>query len=101
MPFKMINESFVCEQCWYDVPIHPTWSARNHCPKCLYSKHLDESYPWDRASKCHWLMAPIWLDHKKNKWIMIIHKCEKCGKQMLNKVAEDDEDIYNIKSPIN
>jgi len=46
MWFKMINESFVCENCSKEILKHPEWSARNHCPFCLHSKHLDKDFPW-------------------------------------------------------
>lgn len=97
MWFKMINESFICESCGLEVEIHTGWSARNHCPACLSSKHFDENFPWDRASDCHWVMIAIWIDHKKNKWNMIRHQCQKCGKEMLNKVAPDDNFIDFVK----
>lgn len=74
MAFIMINESFLCENCWKIIEKHPEGSARNHCPFCLYSKHLDDLFPWDRKSKCNWLMKPVWIDYKKNKWWMIKHK---------------------------
>lgn len=91
MWFKMINENFVCENCSKNVIKHPTGSARNHCPFCLYSKHVDKEFPWDRAATCMWLMKPIDIDYKKNKWYMIKHRCVKCSKEILNKVAPDDE----------
>jgi len=97
MWFKMINEQFNCENCWKEITKHPEGSARNHCPYCLYSKHMDKDFPWDRASTCHWLMKPIWIDNKKNKWWMIKHRCEKCGKEILNKVAPDDNFIEFIQ----
>lgn len=97
MSFKMINESFICENCWKNVEKHPDWSARNHCPYCLYSKHLDDKFPWDRLSNCHGIMIPIWIDHKKNKWWMIKHKCKKCNKEILNKVALDDDFLEFIQ----
>ena len=93
----MINEQFKCENCWKKVEKHPDWSARNHCPYCLYSKHLDDKYPWDRASNCHSLMKPIWIDNKKNKWWMIKHKCLKCSKKILNKIAPDDNFLEFIQ----
>lgn len=95
--FKMINDSFVCENCWKKVEKHPEWSARNHCPFCLCSKHLDEEFPWDRASECKWLMIPVDIDYKKNKWYMIKHKCIKCWKEMLNKIASDDNFLEFIE----
>lgn len=90
MWFKMINNSFKCENCWKLTEKHPEWSARNHCPYCLYSKHLDDTFPGDRLSNCMWLMKPIDIDYKKNKWNMIKNKCTKCWKEILNKVAPDD-----------
>jgi len=90
MWFKMINESFICENCSKNIEKHPEGSARNHCPFCLHSKHMDKDFPWDRASTCLWVMKPIDIDHKKNKWWMIKHKCNKCNKEILNKIAPDD-----------
>jgi len=45
MAFKMINESFICENCNKTIEKHPEGSARNHCPFCLYSKHMDKDFP--------------------------------------------------------
>ncbi len=97
MWFKMINESFKCENCWKNIEVHPEWSARNHCPFCLYSKHLDKDFPGDRSSDCHSLMEPVWIDYKKNKWNMIKHKCLECGKEILNKVSPDDDFLSFIQ----
>lgn len=97
MWFIMKNEEFICENCWIKVPKHPDWSARNHCQQCLYSKHLDDIFPWDRNSICMWLMRPIWIDYRKNKWYMIKHKCFKCDKEILNKVSDDDKFLDFIK----
>lgn len=97
MWFKMINETFICENCKNNIEIHPQWSARNHCPHCLYSKHLDKDFPWDRLSECKWLMKPIDIDYKKNKWNMIKHRCVICQKEILNKVAPDDNFIKFIQ----
>jgi DNA-directed RNA polymerase subunit RPC12/RpoP len=93
MGFVMINESFICKNCNKKVSSHPSWSARNHCPFCLYSMHLDESFPWDRLSTCLGLMEPVWTDYKRNKWYMIKHKCIKCSKESINKLAPDDDFI--------
>lgn len=97
MWFKMINDSFTCENCGKEVEKHPEGSARNHCPFCLHSKHLDKDFPWDRASECGWVMQPVWIDHKKNKWYMIKHRCKKCSKEILNKVAPDDNFVEFIQ----
>lgn len=63
----MLNESFQCEYCKKEIQKHPEGSARNHCPHCLYSKHLDDVFPGDRNSKCTQLMKPSGIDFKKNK----------------------------------
>ncbi len=93
----MRNESFSCQHCWADVIPHPTGSARNHCNVCLYSLHVDDVSPGDRLSDCYGLMAPIAIDHKRNKWDMIRHKCTICNKEMLNIVAPDDDFIGFVK----
>ena len=67
MGFIMRNETFICENCRTEVSLHPTGSARNHCPVCLYSLHVDQSLPGDRLSTCHALMRPVGIDYKKNK----------------------------------
>ena len=95
--FFMINEWFVCEQCNKKIIPHPTGSARNHCPFCMYSKHLDKEFPWDRLSECWGLMTPVWCDYKKNKWNMIQHICQKCNKKILNQVAPDDDFLSFVK----
>jgi len=86
--FKKRNDAFTCENCGYKVkPAKHT--SRNHCPKCLYSKHVD-IIPGDRKEICHGLMIPIEYDYKKRKYI-IIHKCLKCGAIGRNKCAADDD----------
>lgn len=87
--FIVINESFQCENCKYQVPKSED-SCRNHCSKCLHSKHVDKDSPGDRKSDCHGLMQPFAVSHNSKKGWMIHHKCLKCSKEMLNKTAQDD-----------
>ena len=83
------NEDFVCENCGREVKGN---GYTNHCPYCLYSKHVD-IYPGDRAAKCGGLMKPIAVELRKGKRV-IIHECVKCGYQKANKSApEDDFDV--------
>lgn len=90
MPFIPRQEPFVCEHCGADVsPL--ARSYRNHCPFCLYSKHVDAAGPGDRASSCGGLMAPVSLDYDGKKGWMILHECTVCGKRIPNIVAPDDE----------
>ena len=68
---------------------------RNHCPFCLYSKHVDEKTSGDRKSTCKAKMAPIGLTFKyqyaiRNGELMLIHKCTNCDKISINRIAGDD-----------
>jgi DNA-directed RNA polymerase subunit M/transcription elongation factor TFIIS len=87
--FKKVDESFICENCGYEVPASLEGSCRNHCPKCLYSKHLDIN-PGDRLSKCGGLMKPFDIE-KKNGVFRILHKCIKCGYERWNKCSSEDD----------
>ncbi|MEK7524045.1 MAG: RNHCP domain-containing protein [Patescibacteria group bacterium] len=88
--FKKHNEGFICQKCGEQNP-PAVKSERNHCRKCLFSLHVDLETPGDRASQCEALMEPISLDHRGNKGFMILHRCQKCRKEMWNRAAEDDE----------
>lgn len=87
------DEPFICEQCGASVsPLGR--GCRNHCPSCLYSKHVDDTVPGDRLSKCGGLMKPIRLEKGSRKGYMgfdIIHYCERCDKKIKNMLAEDDD----------
>ena len=85
------QEPFVCENCGANVAPLENGSYRNHCPRCLWSKHVDDKGPGDRASVCGGLMKPIALDQKQKKGFVIIHKCKTCGKQIPNRAAVDDD----------
>ena len=85
--FNMIDEDFTCLNCKMEVP-KLSYSARDHCPNCLYSMHLDIN-PGDRSNECHGLMKPIGIEKYKDTY-KIIYKCLKCGEIHKNKVAIDD-----------
>lgn len=84
------QEPFICEHCGFDVQPLERGSYRNHCPVCLYSKHVDGAGPGDRASGCQSLMRPDHMDYDGKKGWMIVHICEKCKKTIPNKTAPDD-----------
>jgi rubredoxin len=86
--FNMINEDFLCEHCG-EMVRKSSYTARDHCPKCLYSKHVDIN-PGDRAETCGGLMEPVDLELKDGKYI-VVHKCQKCGFVRKNKITEDDD----------
>ncbi|MBR6690213.1 MAG: RNHCP domain-containing protein [Bacilli bacterium] len=85
--FNMIDESFICENCNKTVE-KLEYSARDHCPYCLYSKHVDIN-PGDRANECKGLLEPISIEKFKNTF-KIVYKCKKCNQLHKNIVANDD-----------
>jgi hypothetical protein len=85
------SEAFKCGHC--RAFIGPTITGgrfRNHCPLCLYSRHVDRSHPGDRASDCRALMAPVGVTTRPNGEQMIVHRCLGCGAERRNRVAADD-----------
>lgn len=92
MKFIARNDGFKCENCGKQVgPIIYGGSYRNHCPFCLYSKHVDGPVPGDRVEPCHGLMKPIGVTTKSRGEFTIIHQCQKCHFERLNRVAGDDD----------
>lgn len=85
--FNELDEEFVCENCNFLVP-KLGYSSRDHCPYCLYSKHVDIN-PGDRLNDCKGLLEPIDIEKFKNTY-KIIYKCQKCHQMHKNIVAQDD-----------
>ncbi len=97
----MIDEEFVCENCGAKVkPLG--YTARDHCPNCLYSKHVDIN-PGDRLENCHGLLKPVGIEKGKKTDFKIIYECLKCHKTHKNIAAKDDdtEKIINISTNFN
>ena len=85
--FTMKDEKFICENCGHEVD-KLNYTARDHCPYCLYSKHVDIN-PGDRLNTCQGLLKPIGIEKFKNSY-KIIYKCIKCGELHKNIIANDD-----------
>jgi len=88
LKIKKIDESFICENCGKMVP-KLGYTSRNHCPYCLYSKHVDVN-PGDREEECHGLLEPIGIETNQKGYV-VIFKCKKCGQIRKNRAAEDDD----------
>ena len=84
-----INTEFICQNCG-EINSPAQQTCRNHCHKCLYSKHVDLQLPGDRLSKCGGLMEPVSVLQNSKKGFQISHRCLKCGKTIFNKAAPDD-----------
>ncbi len=83
--FQRTEEDFRCEQCGLDVRGN---GYTNHCPRCLWSKHVDVN-PGDRQAKCQGLMEPIGVELKSGEYT-ILHRCNKCRIEKKNKAAKND-----------
>ena len=97
--FIMKDENFSCEKCGMDVK-KLNYTARDHCPYCLYSKHVDIN-PGDREEECHGLMEPIKVEISSKKGYVILFRCKKCGAIRRCKAATDDDINLLIKYTAN
>lgn len=84
--FIKTKEDFICERCGKKVIGN---GYTNHCPSCLWSKHVDIN-PGDRAQECQGSMRPIGIE-LRNSQLFILHKCEKCGFERKNKKQDNDD----------
>ena len=85
--FTMRDEEFICENCGQLVnPLG--YTARDHCPHCLYSKHVD-IMPGDRQNTCKGLLKPIGIEKFKDTY-KILYKCTSCNEPHKNIMAKDD-----------
>ncbi len=84
--FKRNIEDFTCSKCGFFVAGN---GYTNHCPKCLWSKHVDIN-PGDRKSDCLGAMEPIGVEVKAGEYV-ITHQCIKCGFVRKNKTTKDDD----------
>jgi hypothetical protein len=97
------GHNFKCVQCGIFVTAGRELSGvnnRNHCPCCLWSKHMDLLTPGDRKADCKSRMEPIGLTIKQSYKrycqdnpgeLMLIHICTGCGKCSINRIAADDD----------
>ena len=85
--FNMIDEVFTCVNCGKNVD-KLNYTARDHCPYCLNSKHVDIN-PGDRMNECKGLLEPIGIEKFKDTY-KIIYKCKKCNQMHKNIIANDD-----------
>ena len=92
MGFKRHKEDFVCEKCGAKVT---GTGYTNHCPKCLWSKHVDVD-PGDRLQNCEGMMEPIRLEGTVAR-LRILHHCKKCRFERFNDVAKNDDPEAVVK----
>ena len=82
------KEDFDCEHCGEKVLGD---GYTNHCPNCLWSKHVDV-HPGDRAESCGGMMKPIRIEGSTPGY-RIVHRCERCREERkVNTVERDNPD---------
>jgi len=84
--FTKKREDFNCANCGAQVM---GTGYTNHCPKCLWSKHVDIN-PGDRAEECGGMMKPVDLYMEGQNWVLI-HECERCDTKKRNIISTDDD----------
>ena len=83
--FQRTVEAFTCEHCGVEVKGD---GYTNHCPSCLWSKHVDVN-PGDRASSCGGLMEPVALERTGDEYVLT-HRCVKCQHKKRNRTDKED-----------
>ena len=83
--FKKNAEDFICERCSVHVKGN---GYTNHCPSCLWSKHVD-NFPGDRGVTCGGMMEPTQCIFGRGQY-SLVHCCTKCGEEKKNRVLPED-----------
>lgn len=100
-PRSEADQAFKCGHCKQFIGAPPSGGRqRNHCPNCLYSRHVDGTRPGDRKSDCHALMEPVGILVRRNGEEVIIHRCLACGKEDPNRIAADDNPVLLMELPL-
>jgi len=84
------RNAFTCTTCRFTTP-EATFGTkhRNHCPRCLWSRHVDESIG-DRKAACKAPMEPIAIEVRPHGEWAVVHRCTGCGVLRTNRIAGDD-----------
>jgi len=89
--------TFRCRNCGLDVPLDaPGTAHRNHCPNCLWSRHVDV-VPGDRAADCGSAMEAVGISSRGDGEWSLVHRCRACRTVHLNRVAGDDNPLMLMR----
>ena len=83
--FTKTVEDFNCAHC--GAVVHGN-GYTNHCPECLWSRHVDNN-PGDRAATCGGMMRPTTIESDGDRFIKT-HVCETCGKVKRQRTSDND-----------
>ena len=82
------DEDFVCAHCGTEVQRHGR-TARDHCPRCLRSLHVDR-IPGDRAETCRGILDPTGIQRQGER-IVVVYACRSCGAIRRNQAILDGD----------
>lgn len=82
------DEGFTCVVCGTEVPPHGR-TARDHCPRCLASLHVDV-VPGDRAEDCGGVLEAVAVEPRGTDWI-VSYRCSRCGASRVNRALLDGD----------
>lgn len=83
-----VDEAFACLHCGESVDAGGA-RVRDHCPRCLRSRHVDV-VPGDRASSCLGILDPVGLEQLGESWV-IAYRCRRCRAAHRCRAHEDDD----------
>lgn len=87
------TKGFTCIRCRQTVSgVSYGTKHRNHCPVCLWSRHVDEE-PGDRRCACRSPMEPVALEVRRDGEWAIVHRCTGCDSLKTNRIAGDDHEL--------
>ena len=104
-----LETGFTCKHCGGYVSTDHAASGvrnRNHCPYCLWSRHVDLYAAGDRLAACKAPMRPLGLSLKaaRDRYgsdcgeLMLVHLCTECAALSINRIAADDvpETLFEV-----
>lgn len=98
--YPQSEEMFKCRHCHRFVcPLPSGGHHRNHCPFCLYSRHVDERKSGDRLSACGASMEPVGYFQRPNGEYVVVHHCMGCDEERFNRIAADDAFDFVLSLP--
>jgi hypothetical protein len=74
----------------------PGTAHRNHCPNCLWSRHVDV-VPGDRAAECGAAMEAVAIAGRDDGEWTLVHRCRGCHTLKANRVAGDDNPLMLMR----
>lgn len=84
--FTRTLEDFECGHCGRAVR---GTGYTNHCPRCLWSRHVDV-LPGDRLAECGGLMEPVGVLFEGGEYTLA-QRCVECGRMWRNRTSPGDD----------